>query len=109
MEKPSLCICDLTLLVTPKSIINRINNGTSKQKKETIEKYVYTIKVKKYPITLNYLTKEFPTEKTKQRVLKSIWINTKQKKEFDSVFLQVENINIKHRTNISYEFDYSKD
>lgn len=109
MEKPSLCICDLTIVVTPKKMINRIKNGTAEQKKETIAKHVYTINLEKYPITINYLTKEFPTKKTKQRVLRSIWINTKQKKQFDSVFLQVKNINIKHRSNLSYEFDYSKD
>lgn len=109
METPSVCICDLTVLVTPKKVLNRVNNGTSRQKKEAIEKHVYSIKLENYPITLNYLTKEFPTEKTKQRVLKSIWLNTKQKKQFDSVFLQIENINIKRRSNISYEFDYSKD
>jgi hypothetical protein len=108
MEKPSVCICDLTVLVTPKKIINRIKRGTAREKKEAIEKNVYSIKLKDYPITLNSFTKEFPTEKTKQRVLKSIWINTKQKKQFDSVFLQVENINIKKTSNLGYEFDYSK-
>ncbi len=108
MKKPSLCICDLTIEVTPMRIMNTIKNGTASQKEKAIDKYVYNIKLKKYPITINPDTKEFPTEKTKKRVLKSIWLNTKQKKQFDSVFLQVKSINIKKISNLSYEFDYSK-
>jgi hypothetical protein len=109
MEKPFVCICDFTIVVTPKKWLNRINNGSQKVIKDTIDKYVYNIKLKDYPITLVPETKKFPTDKTRNRVFKSIWLYSRQKKKYDSVVLQIKDINIKHKSEINYEFDYSKD
>lgn len=109
MERPFVCICDFEIKVTPKKWLNRINSGNLKLKEETIKKYVYSFKIKDYPITIDPNTKIFPTKKTRDRVLKSIWLYSKQKNKYDSVILSIRNINIKQKEKVSYEFDYSKD
>jgi hypothetical protein len=109
MKKPFVCICDFTIVVTPKQWMNRIKSGNQRIRKEAIDKYVYEIKLKDYPITLIPDSKTFPTEKTRERVLKGIWTYTKQKKKYDSVLLEIRNIEIKHKSPVNYRFSYEKD
>lgn len=109
--RPFVCICDFKIVVTPKKWLNRINSGNPKIKRETIKKYVYSFYLKDYPITLSKESnfKDFPTEKTRDRVLESVWLNTNQKGKYDSVVLEIKDINIKYKSKVGYEFDYSKD
>lgn len=110
-KRPFVCICSFKIVVTPKKWLNRINSGNLKIKQETIKKYVYSFYLNDYAITLSEESnfKDFPTEKTRDRVLESIWVYAKQKGSYDSVNLEIKDINIKHKDKVSYDFDYSKD
>ena len=106
--KPYVCICDFEVVVKPKKWMHRITHEKIAVRKEAVEKYVYSFKLENYPITLDENGK-FPTENTKNRVLKSIWMYSRKKGKYEDVNLELININIKHKSKVSYDFDYSKD
>jgi len=105
--KPLVCISDFTIRFVEKKDMNKIKHKDPATRK----KYAHLIKeasLNNYPITLG-ADKKFPTKNTEKRVLKSIWsyLNLKGNIENFSVF--IKDINVKHSSPVSYDFDYSKD
>ncbi len=107
-SKPDVCISDFTLVFVEKKWMNRIKGKDKKRAREAREKYVKEQKFFDYPITLGEDGK-FPTKKTEKRVLLSAWRSFQKKNNFDNYSMYIKEINVKHKSKVSYDFDYSKD
>lgn len=107
-NKPYVCISDFTLVFVEKKWMARIKHKNPKVARESREKYVKEKKFFNYPITLDDSNK-FPTKKTEKRVLLSAWQSFNKKNNFENFVMYIKNINTKHKSKVSYDFDYQKD
>jgi len=105
--KPLVCIADFKIRYVEKKNLNKVKH----KDKATRDRYAHLIKeasLVHYPITLGADNK-FPTKKTEQRVLKSIWSYLKLKGKMENFMIFIKDININHSSPVSYDFNYEKD
>ena len=107
-NKPYVCISDFTLTFVEKKWMPKINSKNPKTARETRAKYFKEHKFRDYPITLDE-DGRFPTEKTKKRVLLSAWRSFQKKNNFENFIMNIKDVNIKSKSQVSYDFNYEKD
>jgi hypothetical protein len=107
-ERPYVCISDFTVKLFPKKYANRLKSKSPAVRNEAIRKYAESFELKNYPITLSD-DGTFPTKKTKRRVLKSAFMYARKKDDFDKYIVRIENIKVKTKSKVNYEFNYEKD
>ena len=106
--KPDVCIADFVLVYVEKKNMAQVKSKDPKRARKARAKFVKEHSFKDYPITLDKNGK-FPTEKTKQRVLQSAWRVFNKKNNFENFSMYIKKINIKHKSQVSYDFNYEKD
>lgn len=106
--KPFVCICDFVVVVKPLKHLHRLEHERASVRKDAVEKYVTKFSLENYPITLDE-NGNFPTERTKSRVLRSIWMYGRKKGAYEDVSLSLINVSIKSKSRVSYDFNYDND
>ncbi len=114
-KRPWVCISDFTLSYVEKKHMPKIKSKDLKRAREAREKYVKEHKFVNHPITLELIEDSleekyrFPTKKTEQRVLQSAWRVFNKKNNFESFVMYIKNISVKHKSQVSYDFNYKED
>ena len=106
-KKPNVCISDFKIRFVEKKFMSKIKHKEAKVREKYSSK-IREIPLKHYPITLDE-NKKFPTKKTEERVLKSIWSYLKLKGNIENFVVFIKDINVKHSSPVSYDFNYEKD
>lgn len=104
--QPEVCICNIDVTITPKKWLHMVNHERESVRKDAVNKYVSKISLKNFCLTL--LDGKFPTVKTEERLLKSIWRASNSKDKFEDLSLKIIKLDIKCSSPINYEFDYEK-
>jgi len=105
---PEVCIAKFMVKYFPKSELPKINHRIAGIAKRAKIKHIKYFRISNYPITLTK-DNEFPTEATKERILRSIWKYSSMKGKFEDFEVSIEDIEIKDRSNVSYKFRHDKD
>jgi hypothetical protein len=106
-EKPYVCICSFLVKSFPKKYMNRLKSKNKAVKDKAIKDYAKVDSIENYPLTLDSEDK-FPTKKTKQRIIKEVWLYLGKKEKLDSFVVSIASIVVKSKSRVSYEFDYDK-
>jgi hypothetical protein len=102
--KPDVCIADFTIRYVEKKHMNKVKHKTPSLAKKYTKMYVKEFKINDYPLTLDANNK-FPTENTKQRTLRGIWMFKFKSDKFENFVMYFKDINVKSRSKVNYEFD----
>ena len=104
---PEVCISNFMVKYFPKKELDKINHRIEGIAKRAANKHIKYFKISSYTITLNS-NNEFPTEATKDRILRSVWKYSNAKGKYEDHVVTIQDVEVKGRSGISYEFDYKK-